>query len=427
MCWPKGILLFMMAMMSFGSSIAGPEAFSETGAKGVVSGDTIHFGKLLIGGQSATSDDKRDASRFALAEQSNEEERFRLARAKLQRLGPSLQCGNDSMTLNIKGHRTPHFLVERGEGSPVSLSEMPASCGFSLKRVRRDVSLVAPYTGCNVRQQGGSYVLPLIIMGAPVQMSCPVSPRLPVVSCTSSGMIVSFGVRADDVLVKVSGSWMPLSLTSSMCSFTLDNVGGSMVLTAPFTGSCWDSQDTDWNLPLLLGDREVVLSCPKATESTPTAPPTQFPQGYPFFQFGYPWWYPDWNQAAPAAPPTTPAPVKAPAYNPFPMYYPYYYGGFPHRRRHHHRHHHRHWYPESEESWYSNPMLPPYEFAPFQPPPPPTTAAPQIQQYPVFPMPFNPVYTGFKNPFWPRVPQSVSNLQSLSSPWSIYWSRKQRR
>ncbi|XP_073772713.1 uncharacterized protein isoform X1 [Danio rerio] len=389
------------------------------GANGAVSGGTIHIGSLLIGGQSVEPDNKKDKSRPASAEQTIEDERFRLARAKLQRLGPSLLCGNDSMTLNIKGHRTPHFLVERGEGSPVSLSEMPASCGFSLKRARRDVSLVAPYTGCNVRQQGGSYVLPLIIMGAPVQMSCPVSPRLPVVSCTSSGMIVSFGVREDDVLVKVSGSWMPLSLTSSMCSFTLDNFGGSMVLTAPFTGSCWDSQDTDWNLTLLLGDREVVLSCPKATD-TPTVPPTPFPQGYPYFPFGYPWWYP-WNQAPPAAPPTTPAPVKAPVYNPYPMYYPYYYGGFPHRR-HHHRHHHRHWYPESQESWF--PMLPPYEFAQFQPPP--TPAAPQVQQYPVFPMPFNPVNTGFKNPFWPPVPQSVSNPQSLNSPWNI-WARKQKR
>ncbi|XP_056324335.1 uncharacterized protein LOC130237425 isoform X2 [Danio aesculapii] len=418
MPWTKGVLLLMMAVMSFSSSMAGPEAFSKTGANGAVSGDTIHFGKLLIGGQSAAFDDKKGSSKLGSAEQSSEDERFRLARAKLQRLGPSLQCGNDSMTLNIKGHRTPHFLVERGEGSPVSLSEMPASCGFSLKRIRRDVSLVAPYTGCNVRQQGGSYVLPLIIMGAPVQMSCPVSPRLPVVSCTSSEMIISFGVRSDDVLVKVSGSWMPLPLTSSMCSFTLDSVGGSMVLTAPFTGSCWDSQDTDWNLPLLLGDREVVLSCPKTTESTPTVPPTLFPLGYPYFQFGYPWWYPNWNQA-PAAPPTTPAPVQAPVYNPFPMYYPYYYGGFPPRRRHHHRH----WYPESQESWY--PMLPPYEFAQFQPTPPPTTtAAPQIQQYPFFPMPFN---SGFKNPFWPQVAQSVSNPQSLSSPLSIYWSRKQKK
>ncbi len=40
-----------------------------------------------------------------------------------------------------------------GEESPVPLSELPASCGFSLKRVRRDVSLVAPYNGCHVRQQ----------------------------------------------------------------------------------------------------------------------------------------------------------------------------------------------------------------------------------------------------------------------------------
>ncbi len=43
------------------------------------------------------------------------------------------------------------------------LSEMPASCGFSLKRVRRDVSLVAPYRGCHVSQQVSVYAEGVIL------------------------------------------------------------------------------------------------------------------------------------------------------------------------------------------------------------------------------------------------------------------------
>lgn len=42
--------------------------------------------------------------------------RFHLAKTKLHRLGPSVRCGNDSMTLHIPGAiRTPHFLVDRGK------------------------------------------------------------------------------------------------------------------------------------------------------------------------------------------------------------------------------------------------------------------------------------------------------------------------
>lgn len=76
MPWPKGILLFVMAVMSFSSSIAGPEAFSETGVNGAVSGGTIHYGKLLIGGQSVEPDNKKDKSRPASAEQTIEDGKY---------------------------------------------------------------------------------------------------------------------------------------------------------------------------------------------------------------------------------------------------------------------------------------------------------------------------------------------------------------
>lgn len=104
--------------------------------------------------------------------------------------------------------------------------------------------------------------MPLIIMGAPVRMSCPVSPRLPTVSCLSTGMIATLGIRADDVkvlgkfpnslhskverplnltsfLLLVDESWQPLLLIYTQCSFTLKTTDDSLVVTAPFTGSCW--------------------------------------------------------------------------------------------------------------------------------------------------------------------------------------------
>ncbi|KAK7153456.1 hypothetical protein R3I93_011388 [Phoxinus phoxinus] len=342
MPWIMGILLFTMSVTVLSSSLrTGPESSFETGSHyGAVSENTIRFGKLLIGAQGVVSDKEMDISGLRSAEpsdeyRSNEEERFRLAKAKLRRLGPSVRCGNHSMTLHIPGSRTPHFLVDRGIESPVPLSEMPASCGFSLKRARRAVSLDAPYQGCHVRQRGGRYILPLFIMGAPVQMSCPVSPPLPTVSCFPSGMIISLGVRADDVKVQVDGSWQPLLLAYSKCSFTLESVDGSLVVTAPFTGSCWDIKDTDMQLPLMYGDRPVTLSCP-VTQPVPTpanVDPVQDPidsqqMFYPFL-FGRRMRYPPYSHGRPGVrpipptvPPTTTTPLQVPNQQMFPQMYP---------------------------------------------------------------------------------------------------------
>jgi len=50
------------------------------------------------------------------------------------------------------------FQTSSGVESPVPLTEMPDSCGFSLKRARRDVSLDASYQACHVRQQVSLHV-----------------------------------------------------------------------------------------------------------------------------------------------------------------------------------------------------------------------------------------------------------------------------
>ncbi|CAM4732368.1 unnamed protein product [Leuciscus chuanchicus] len=377
---------------------------------------------------------------------SNEEERFQLAKAKLRRLGPFVHCGNDSMTLHIPGQiRMPHFLVDRGVESPVPLSEMPASCGFSLKRARRDVSLDAPYQGCHVRQQGGRYVLPLFVMGAPVQMSCPVSPPLPTVSCLPSGMIISLAVRADHVKVQVDGSWQPLLLVYSKCSFTLETVHGSLVVTAPFTGRCWEMKDTDIQLHFMYCDREVTLSCP-VTQPTlapvPVQDPTDSQQMFYPFPVGSPWWYPPSSHGRPGVRPvpptvtTTTSPLQDPnkqMFNqmyPMSMFDPYHFNsrGSPVA-------------PRPQHSRY--PKFPPYMY-PFKSPveatttPSTTTAAwfEQLADYPPLypklygPQPFVPPAVQY--PFMPQHPQDPvfppRSHKPVSSPaWSssVNWSHKQ--
>uniref|UniRef100_A0A8C1YZD1 Uncharacterized protein n=1 Tax=Cyprinus carpio TaxID=7962 RepID=A0A8C1YZD1_CYPCA len=459
MPWAKGILLFMMAVVMPSSSLrTDPDTFSEVGvAYGAVSKNMARFGKLLIGGQGTVPNNVKTSalrSEESDGHQSNEDVWFPSVSAKLRHLGSSVQCSNDSMILRIPGPRTPHFLVDRGEESPMPLSEMPASCGFSLKRARRDVSLVAPYRGCHVRQQGARYILPLIIMGAPVQVSCPVSPLLPTVSCFSSGMIVKLGVRAD-VKVKVDGSWQPLLLTCSQCSFTIEATAGLLVVTAPFTGSCWELTDTERRLPLMYGDREVTLSCPLtqptvAPTTAPTTPavhdPIDMQQMFDRFPFGRPWQYPPYPGVPATLPPTVPptttttAPLQYPFQQhmfphqyPMPIFDPFYSKGDPAAP------------PAPQHPWYPN--FPPY-MSGFQSPvevttPATTTTTPAPyqpeHQYPGYPMyppfygqrpikflvpptvkyPFMPQYP--KDPiFGPRSPRSVSSPARLSA---VYRSR----
>uniref|UniRef100_A0A671PP23 Proline-rich protein 36-like n=1 Tax=Sinocyclocheilus anshuiensis TaxID=1608454 RepID=A0A671PP23_9TELE len=370
-----------MAVVILSSSLrADPEAFSEAGAAyGAVSENTVGFGKLLNGGQGTVS--IKNVKTSALRSEESDGHR-----TKLHRLGSFVRCSNDSMILCIPGQRMPHFLVDRGE-----LCVCVCVCGVLFE---------------------GSYILPLIIMGAPVQMSCPASPLLPTVSCFSSSMTVKFGVRADDVKVKVAGSWQPLLQKYTECSFTLETTAGSLVVTAPFTGSCWEVMDTERRLPLMYGDQEVTLSCPLTqptiAPTTPVHDPSDMQQMFDPFPFGRPWWYPPYPGVPATMPPTQP---MFPHMYPMPIFDPFYSKGYP-------------FAPpapqQSQHPWY--PKFPPYMNG-FQSPvegttPAMTTTAPyQPEQYPGYPM-YPPFYghqpmksfvsPTVKYPFMPQYPNPNS-------------------
>lgn len=101
-----------------------------------------------------------------------------------------------------------------GEGQSVPLDRLPTHCGLTVKRARRDVSLVAKYNGCNVAHQvrfialatlllcsiaskivfcfqGNTYVLPLRLWGTQVKMACPVVASCPTVKCSNSAMVIN--------------------------------------------------------------------------------------------------------------------------------------------------------------------------------------------------------------------------------------------
>nr|XP_057911176.1 uncharacterized protein LOC131106279 [Doryrhamphus excisus] len=196
--------------------------------------------------------------------------------AKLKRMNPSVQCSDNAMTLRVTRARVPHFLVDSGEGTLIPVSKMPSECGFSLRRSRRDVLLDAPYQGCYVTRQGGDYVLPLRLWGAPMTMSCPATSRLPSVSCFPAGMVVKLsGVTENDVKVKVSDTWRFLSSMCNTCGLAIEVFPGGLSLTAPYhKGLCITTKDDVHSLSLLLTDVELSASCPSVAENKQTTATT---------------------------------------------------------------------------------------------------------------------------------------------------------
>ncbi|XP_047204389.1 uncharacterized protein LOC124857245 isoform X2 [Girardinichthys multiradiatus] len=120
--------------------------------------------------------------------------------AKLKRLAPSVLCGSNQM---VKQRGTHHFLIDSGERPLTPLSQMPSTCGFFVKRSRRDVQYAASYQGCHVNKREDGFYLPLRLWGTPMTMSCPDMLPLPYVFCFPNKMVVKIrGVAAKELKVK---------------------------------------------------------------------------------------------------------------------------------------------------------------------------------------------------------------------------------
>ncbi|XP_008407952.1 uncharacterized protein LOC103465133 [Poecilia reticulata] len=219
--------------------------------------------------------------------------------AKLKRLAPSVHCGSNQMTLSVKRRGTHHFLIDSGEEPLTPLSQMPSTCGFFVKRSRRDVQYAASYQGCHVNKQGNEYSLPLRLWGEPMTMSCPGMVPLPSIFCFPDKMVVTIrGVPANELKVKVSGTWQPWSSACSSCRLTFNESLGELMLIAPYNQDlCVEIKDGEHLLSLQWADFELAASCPPVPNpdlTTERAAPSidgnealqlQFPQLPIFSQF----------------------------------------------------------------------------------------------------------------------------------------------
>uniref|UniRef100_A0A8C5FFD1 Atrophin-1-like n=1 Tax=Gadus morhua TaxID=8049 RepID=A0A8C5FFD1_GADMO len=252
---------------------------------------------------------------------------------KLMQTEPNVECTGDSMKLNVKGSfSTPGalFVVDRGSSlAPLPLSELPSSCGYTLKTTQRDLVLVAPYDGCFVSLEEEGYVLSLHWGGIPVRMSCPVRRQSlynpPRVTCNTAGMVVNtdWASPVQKIQVNLNGLWKPLMEVLPRCGFGFEfasNAGGAAISIryAP----CLGVKDGMFTLGLA-GDGAVKVSCPsvhifddpsKVGPSQKPASPTSKAEGQ--------------EPVTPHKPPKThdsKAPVGPEVENAWPYPFPYYF------------------------------------------------------------------------------------------------------
>ncbi|XP_054452700.1 protein piccolo-like [Anoplopoma fimbria] len=93
--------------------------------------------------------------------------------AAWKHMSPTLQCGGDQLKFRVVGPGDSQFAVEQGNAPPMPLSQVPSTCGYGINRNSLWLIMSVPYNGCNIVQEGGSYVLPMRWQGIPVSLSCP--------------------------------------------------------------------------------------------------------------------------------------------------------------------------------------------------------------------------------------------------------------
>ncbi|XP_042616504.1 uncharacterized protein LOC109055509 isoform X3 [Cyprinus carpio] len=180
---------------------------------------------------------------------------------------PMVRCSEEVMTLTAAGKEYTHIFVERVDATPLHLFQVPAYCGYSVRVTWEDLVLMAPYDGCYIIQENGSYVLSLLWWGSPMKISCPVTPVIsqptPSVLCSHFGMLITIeGAReaAEKHRVKVNGKILPL--LSETCAYRIHSPPEVVLLQTVFSSRCVTVTDKENLLVVILDGNQFTLSCP---------------------------------------------------------------------------------------------------------------------------------------------------------------------
>ncbi|XP_045569101.1 uncharacterized protein [Salmo salar] len=196
---------------------------------------------------------------------------------------PLVQCNDNLMMFTASGRGYTHLLVDRAGASPISLFQLPPSCGYHVKTTWREMVMMAPYDGCYIMQEHGSYVLPMLWWGSPVKIICtvphpdprphPVPPNsVPSVLCSHFGMAIQIhgGEEVIHTLQVIeNGEWVPF--VSKECAYQVESHSEDLIFYVPFTAPCVTIGNGVHRLVLLDG-QDFILSCP-----------SHHPPPFPFF------------------------------------------------------------------------------------------------------------------------------------------------
>ncbi|XP_037642164.1 uncharacterized protein LOC119497831 isoform X3 [Sebastes umbrosus] len=146
--------------------------------RGVQEGEIV-FGRAYVKGsglQSPAADGTKDEAAYQadFAGWSKGQTQDTSSReAFWKRMATSLQCGGDQLKFRAVGPGASQFAVEQGNAPPVPLAQVPSTCGYNMQRNPLGLVMLVPFDGCNIVQEGGSYVLPMRWQGIPVSLRCP--------------------------------------------------------------------------------------------------------------------------------------------------------------------------------------------------------------------------------------------------------------
>ncbi|CAL8273489.1 unnamed protein product [Gadus morhua 'NCC'] len=187
-----------------------------------------------------------------------------------QAMRPLVQCHDTTMTLTASGQGFSQLFLEREGDFPISVFHLPPNCGYSVTASRNGLVLEAPYDGCYMTKQNGSYVLPMLWWDSPLRLSCPMqkSPPSPALTLSRPWALCSpYGVSVhvygtDEEIPSlgtiVEDNWEPL--VSPKCAYRTEAPLGNLLFYIPLNAPCLQAQE-GLHLRVLKDYQEFSLSC----------------------------------------------------------------------------------------------------------------------------------------------------------------------
>ncbi|KAK1169515.1 hypothetical protein AOXY_G8315 [Acipenser oxyrinchus oxyrinchus] len=154
-------------------------------------------------------------------------------------LASATTCGVADMTIKLFGGRLTDLKV-RADFMLVEVSKVTQRCRYKVFEKNGVVHFTTAFKGCNVKAQGGQYVLTLMWRNKYVHMSCPIpTPDKPITICGKSSMTIKLPAGPIEALrVKNKfNKWVSIHEVAVKCKYQLlSDSEGRITFTTSYNG-----------------------------------------------------------------------------------------------------------------------------------------------------------------------------------------------